>query len=581
MVCVTQAAEIIHSNKYRAKGETFRDFSNRVANGLKDSSEHYHVSRGILYDQRFCFGGRVNAAIGLNKFVTASNCFVSGTILDSYVDGEGNIMQRATESAATMRMGGGMGYNFTTLRPRNSLIKKLNSRSSGPVSFMQIYNSVGIVTSSTDERRGAQMGILNVNHPDIKEFINCKHDNTSYTGFNLSIGMLDDFMEAVDKQATYKLTWGGQDYEEVDACELFEMIMRSTWDFAEPGIVFLDTINRMNNLYYCEKIEATNPCQEQGLPPFGACLLGSWILPKYLRRQPIPVMDMKCATNGQYYYSGWSFDYEQLIEDIPHCVRMADNVIDRSFYPLIQQQQEQQNKRRMGLGIAGLANCCEAMGMPYGSKEFLEWEDKICELITHHCYIASAKLAEEKGAFPLFDKEKYLAGNFIKTLDDEVHWHIGKHGMRNSHLTSIAPNGTMSLTCDNITGGVEPMFWESGDRPIRTANGVVMMPVEDYGIKFLGVRGKQTNEVSINEHIDVLLTAQKHIDSSISKTINCHHDTTPWEDFKNIYKRVWEGGGKGCSTFVEGGKREALLKRNDVEDRSCKFDGETGMKECS
>ena len=570
----TLAADSLHAMKYRGKGEDFREAMNRVAFGLKDSDDHYHKLRQILLHQRFCPGGRIQGAIGSNRAVTSYNCFVSGTIADSFVDGPGSIMSRAKEAAATMRMGGGIGYDFSTLRPRGDLIVKLQSQSSGPISFMHIYDAICLATSSSGHRRGAQMGILRVDHPDVEEFIRAKQDNVSLRGFNISLAITDEFMDAVVSKKDFNLRYGERVYKTVNAEELWEKIMRSTWDFAEPGVVFIDTMNKQNNLWYCETIAATNPCSEQPLPPFGACLLGSFNLVKYLLPYSKP-------ENGVYYY----FDFDQLLEDVPSVVRGLDNVIERTQYPLAEQRAEAISKRRMGIGVMGLANAIEACGFPYGSALFLEMEAKILRELELACYASSVDLAKEKGAFPLFDAERYLLGAHIKGFPDNLRNEIFLHGIRNSHLTSIAPTGTISLCADNVSGGIEPVFAYNLERQINAPGGPIMAKVEDYGVAFLNVKGKLASEVTAREHIAVLSTAQQYVDSAVSKTVNMD-SSMPWNDFKNLYFLAWMNGCKGCATFNSDGKRQALLvptsdNRDDNNAISCVMpDPSTGQVEC-
>lgn len=574
----TRVGDYFHAMKYRGEGEDFREANNRVASALKDSDSHYHILREITGTQRFMFAGRIQSAMGSARATTPYNCYVSGTIEDSFVHGEGNIMQRATEAAATMRMGGGIGYDFSSLRPKGDIIRKLQSHSSGPVSFMSIFDAVCKCVASSGHRRGAQMGVLRVDHPDIEEFLHAKQNTTALTGFNISIAVTDAFMEAVHAGRTFNLTWGGEVYREVDAPALWEGVMRSTWDWAEPGVLFIDTINRMNNLWYCETIAATNPCGEQPLPPFGACLLGSFNLAKYIRPS-------FARPDGSIV---WTFDKAQLQEDIPHVVRAMDNVVDRARYPLPQQRMEALNKRRMGLGVTGLANAMEALGFPYGSREALRWTEEVLELIAVEAYRASALLAAEKGAFPLFDAERYLKGEFIKKLPDDVRALIAKHGIRNSHLTSIAPTGTISLCADNVSSGLEPVFDYVTERPVNTPGGVEMVEVEDYGVREFGVRGRRANEVKPQEHIAALTTAQRWVDSAVSKTCNLD-GTVAWEDFKRLYSSAWEGGAKGCTTFNIDGKRMALLTgktrgdapKADEPATACFIDPETGRRECA
>jgi ribonucleoside-diphosphate reductase alpha chain len=363
-------SEEIHASKYRGTGESFREAMNRVASALGDGPEHFHEFRDILLDMRFMPAGRVQTAMGSLKSVTPYNCFVSGTIEDSFVEGHGSIMQRALEAAKTMRMGGGIGYDFSTLRPKGALIKKLQSRSSGPISFMDIFDAVCRCVASSGHRRGAQMGVMRVDHPDIEDFIHAKQNATRLTGFNVSIAITDEFMEAVQAGGSFDLRYGREVYKTVDAKALWEMIMRSTWDWAEPGVLFIDRINSQNNLYYCETIAATNPCGEQPLPPYGACLLGSFNLVKYVRTG-------RDADGADVRY----IDLVQLRHDIPAVVRAMDNVVDRAVYPMYEQEKEAKSKRRMGLGVTGLANAIEACGYAYGTSEFCAMEGDVLAAI--------------------------------------------------------------------------------------------------------------------------------------------------------------------------------------------------------
>jgi len=567
----TQAAELIDSMKYRERGEDFREAINRVAFGLKDSDEHYKSLREVLLGMRFIPAGRIKNAIGAIRKTTPYNCYVSGTIEDSFTDENGCIMARAHEAAATMRMGGGIGYDFSTLRHRGAEIGGIGSHSSGPVSFMHIFDAVCLATSSSGHRRGAQMGVMRVDHPDIEEFIRAKQNTTALLGFNISVAITDEFMEAASANKPFTLRFASRAVREIDAAALMEKIMRSTWDWAEPGVLFIDQINRMNNLYYCEKIAATNPCGEQPLPPFGACLLGSFNLTKYL-------LGTMADQEGR--GQPWRFDWEQLTHDIPIIVRAMDNVVDRARYPLTEQKVEAHNKRRMGLGIMGLANCAEAQGLAYGSKEFVEFEERVLRLILNESYRASSDLAREKGSFHYFDSVKYCKGKFFATLDKDVQELIAKQGLRNSHLTSIAPTGTISMSADNVSSGIEPVFAYKITRPVNTPEGAQIFEIEDYGAKFLGIRGKLARDVTADEHLAVLLAAQKYMDSSVSKTINMTGQM-PWEDFKAIYSRAHAGGAKGCTTFNSDGKRMALLSESADEAIACKLDTETGQRDCS
>lgn len=581
-------SEQLHATKYRQPGETFRDSMNRVAAALTDTPTEYHEFREILLDMRFMPAGRVQSAMGAARDVTPYNCFVSGTIPDSFTtrdnDENSSIMHRAEQAATTMRMGGGIGYDFSTLRPKGALIAKLQSHATGPLSFMRIFNEVCRATSSAGHRRGAQMGVLRVDHPDIVEFVNAKHDNETLTGFNLSIAVTDSFMEAVSRGTPFTLQFGGREYGQVDARELWEMIMRSTWDWAEPGVLFIDTINRMNNLWYCERIAATNPCAEQPLPPFGACLLGSINLVKYVVDQG--TVGQKPGTPR------WGFDLDMLIEDIPIIVRAMDNIVDRARYPLSEQQHEAHSKRRMGIGVTGLANAAEALGLPYGSPGFLQWTGNILEEINRQCYRASSLLAAERGSFDLYDPEKYLAGQFIQSLDDETHDMIRFHGIRNSHLTSIAPTGTISMCADNISSGIEPVFSTVTQRPVHMPDSdmPVIVEMEDYAVRHFGTVPRLASEVTAQQHVDVLAVASRHVDSAVSKTCNVPGDM-PWSDFKRIYADAWERGCKGLTTFNSAGKRMALLtsgakqkapepEAQEPKMEACTYDPTTGLRTC-
>ena len=425
----TRLSQEIDAMKYRQEGEGFYSKIVRIADALKDNDHHFDDFKVILREQRFLPAGRVQNAMGAARQTTAYNCFVSGIINDSM----DSIMSRATEAAETMRRGGGIGYDFSRIRPRGDRIKSLDSKSSGPVSFMQIFDAVCQTIASSGHRRGAQMGVLRVDHPDIEQFITAKQNSDKLTGFNVSIGITDEFMECLENKKPFPLKFDGKVYREVDPVALWDMCMRGTWDFAEPGVLFIDRINEMNNLWYCETIEATNPCGEQPLPPFGACLLGSFNLTKYANM----------ATK--------SFDYDQMKQDITVVVRAMDNVIDRTIYPLPEQEKEAKAKRRMGLGVTGLANAAEMLGMRYASEEFMGFTEAVLTTLRDQAYSVSSDLAVEKGPFPYYDPDKYCDSEFVKTLPEWLQSKIAEQGMRNSHLTSIAPTGTISITADNVS----------------------------------------------------------------------------------------------------------------------------------
>jgi ribonucleoside-diphosphate reductase alpha chain len=460
-------------------------------------------------------------------------------------------------------------------------------------------NAICRATSSAGNRRGAQMGVLRIDHPDIHRFIRAKQpsakvqhlwdlveelpashptrfqlvealqETLKLTGFNLSIAVTDEFMECLAAGRPFPLKFAGRVYNEVDPTELWELVMRSTWDWAEPGVLFIDTINRMNNLRYCETIAATNPCGEQPLPPHGACLLGSFNLVRYISVGAL----------------GVSFDWDQFRTDIAPVVRAMDNVVDVAIYPLPEQQAEAKSKRRMGLGITGLANAAEAMGLLYGTKEFLQFEAQVLEELRDQSYMASVSLAREKGAFPLYDA-RYLESEFVATLPRELQADIAKYGIRNSHLTSIAPTGTISYSADNISSGLEPVFMFEGQRKMKTTEGEVTIDVTDYAYREWGIRGKTADQVTAQEHVDVLCVAANRVDSAVSKTCNVS-PKMPWDEFKSLYVTAWANGAKGCTTFNPGGKRLGIFTAKEpeaeavvAEGAACEIDLATGRRSC-
>lgn len=559
----SEFSDYIHNTKYR-NNETFYEAMSRIASALTETEIEYFKFREILLHMRFLPAGRIQAAAGSPRRLTAFNCYVSGVIEDSMP----GIMQAATDAAMTMRMGGGIGYDFSTLRPRGSLIRTLGSQASGPVSFMRIFDTVCGTVASAGHRRGAQMGILRIDHPDIEQFVTAKQDESSLTNFNISVAVTDEFMNCLINNEDFPLKWEGKTISVIKPHYLWEKIMRSTKNWAEPGVIFIDTVNRMNNLWYCETISATNPCSEQPLPPNGACLLGSFNLVKYLGRDS--------DTNKLI------FKYHQLIEDIYYVVRAMDRVIDTTIYPLPAQHDEAVSKRRMGLGVTGLANAIEALGYSYGSEGFLNVTRSVFQLLANQIYITSANLAKERGSFPLYDEARYLKSKFVETLEDFTKEQIYKYGIRNSHLLSVAPTGTISLSADNVSSGIEPVFNYSYERTVNTFDGPVVHTIHDYGYRYLNVKGKLTSEVSLDEHVAVLNAVTPFVDSSISKTCNVPFNTS-WENFKGVYRRAWELGIKCLSTFSLDGKRQALLRDASGEEFkgvACTIDPDTGKKTC-
>lgn len=606
-----------HIQKYRVTPEeTYEQFAHRIASTLSDSDRHYQAILDNTLNMHFMAAGRVQRAAGAPMRVCMHNCFVSGTIKDDSVD----ILEKQKEAFLTMRMGGGIGYDFSTLRWRGALINSLKSTSSGAVSFMGGFDANCKTVRSAGGRRGAQMGVMRIDHPDIEEFIDAKTaastDDlakanmllaaTKFTddekalildivekvsvqnrlsAFNVSVAVTDLFMAAVIGDHDFDLVFEGEVVRTIKARPLWEKLMGATWDWAEPGVLFIDRINEMNNLAYCETIAATNPCGEQPLPPYGACLLGSWAVAKF-------VYQAGTDPEGK---PIWRLDEDKLKSTIPDTVRMMDNIIDEALYPLPQQEQEAKNKRRMGLGVTGMANAIEAIGFPYGSEQYIEMQSRILRMIANEAYRASALLAKEKGAFPLYDGEKFLSSKFIQSgvLDEDVIDLIRQFGIRNSHLLSIAPTGTISLTADNMSSGIEPVFAYKNGREIINQDGVTKQYVEidDYGVAKFGVYGKRADDLTVMEHVAVYTAAQRFVDSSISKTINVGGDVT-FEEFKNVYIEAWKRDAKGCTTFRIDGKRFGIMKSLDneldvttdqepvAEGDACMYDPSTGIRSC-
>lgn len=566
----------VYDEKYLSN-ETFKEGMTRLADTLKDSPEHFEAFRSILYDQRFLPGGRVVSSIGSPRITTAFNCYVMDTIPDSM---EG-IMRVLGEAAETMRLGGGVGYDFSTLRPRGAPIKSLDSQSSGPLSFMDVFDALCKCIMSAGHRRGAQMGVLRVDHPDIEEFVEAKANGTRLRNFNISVAVTDDFMTAVKDNTTFDLIFEDRVYKTINARPLWKKILRSNWDWAEPGVLFIDRINKKNNLWYCEEICATNPCAEQPLPPYGACLLGSFNLVKYIET-------FDSLVTGK----GFVFDWDQLYQDIPHVVRAMDNVFENSFYPLKEQAEEAMNKRRMGLGVTGFANASEILGFSYGSEECKGFANAVMGFIRDEVYRASIQLAKEKGPFPYYDKHLYPKGSFIQTLPSDIRDDLRTYGIRNSHLLSIAPTGTISLGADNVSSGLEPPFRLEFQRKITTFDGTTTETVKDYAYNFYGVRGRTADDVSVRSHVSILNIFSKYVDSACSKTCNVGASVS-WEEFEQVYMDAYEGGASGCTTFRDAGHREGVLTdigevkteqtktdETEIDGSACYIDPETGIRSC-
>lgn len=566
---IGELIDMVCSPKYLEGKETHRDAMARIIGALKDNDEHFDTVLPILREQRFLPAGRIQASVGAARQTTAFNCYVSDTIEDSRL----GIFTRLGEAAETMGLGGGDGFDFSTIRPNGARVKSQGQGAwaSGPVSYMKVWDSMCKTIASAGNRRGAMMAVLRIDHPDIEEFIDAKREQGELTQFNISVAVTDEFMLALYTDKEFDLVFDGVVYKTVKASYLWNKIMRSTWSHAEPGVLFIDTINKKNNLYYTETIAATNPCGEQPLPPNGACLLGSFNLTKYIYEEE--------DRGGLTYY----FDYYNFKRDIPPIVRMMDNVIDETVYPLTSQEKEAKAKRRMGLGITGLANTAEVLGFPYGSKAMIDFMKNVMTILRDECYRASIDLAKEKGAFPLFSDD-YLVGEFIQTLPTDIQDGIRDYGIRNSHLLSIAPTGTISLFAGNISSGIEPPFSIKYDRRTIMPDGSIeWWPVYDYAYDTYGVKGRTSQELSAKEHVDVLVEASKLVDSACSKTCNVGNDVS-FEDFKELYLMAYEGGASGCTTFRPASietRGEVMREAKVEEDAQCTIDFVTGERSCA
>ena len=568
---VDQVISAVCNPKYLEGNEIHRDAMARIAGTLKDNDEHFAQILPILREQRFLPAGRIQSSVGAARQTTAFNCYVSDTIDDSRL----GIFKRLQEAAETMGLGGGDGFDFSTIRPRGALIKSQGSGASGPVSYMKVWDTMCATIASAGNRRGAMMGVLRVDHPDIEEFIDAKREAGQLTNFNISVAITDSFMEAVKNDWPFDLVFNGQVFKTIKARYLWDKIMRSTWSHAEPGVLFIDTINKKNNLWYCETIAATNPCGEQPLPPNGACLLGSFNLTKYVYKDVI----------NRFEDTVYLFNWDQFVEDIPPIVRMIDNVIDNTIYPLEEQEREAKSKRRMGLGITGLANTAEVLGYSYGSPEMIGFMKQILETLRNRAYITSVDLAIEKGPFPNFDRDQYLSGKYIQTLPEYLQKDIYENGIRNSHLLSIAPTGTISLYAGNISSGIEPPFAINYKRRTIMPDGSIKWwNVYDYAYDQWGIKGRTSGELTAKEHIDVLCEASKLVDSACSKTCNVGNEVS-FEDFKNLYLQAYEGGASGCTTFRPASietRGEVMKAMPEVkEGEACFIDPVTGERSCA
>ena len=537
--------------KYRLKHSdgtqvdlTIEDTWRRVARALAAVEEHATQWERPFYealqDFRFLPAGRILSGAGTDRRVTLFNCFVMGLVPDDL----GGIFDNLREAALTMQQGGGIGYDFSSLRPRGALVKGVGADASGPLSFMDVWNVMCTTIMSAGARRGAMMATMRCDHPDIEDFIAAKRETGRFRNFNLSILATDPFMAAVEADADWPLIFDGKIHKTVRAKSLFESITRATYDYAEPGVIFIDRINKRNNLAYCETIRATNPCGEQPLPAYGACLLGSINLAK-LVRQP--------------FSQGSHVDETELADLVAVAVRMMDNTIDASGFPLDAQRQEAIAKRRIGLGMTGLADALMMCNLRYGSVEAAERGGEWARQISRAAYLASVQLAREKGSFPLLDRDAYLAGETVGGMDDDVRASIAENGIRNALLTSIAPTGTISLVADNISSGIEPVFALSYTRKVlnpdgsRTEEEVSGYALRGFKARFghdapLPAQFVTAQDLTPAEHVRMQAAVQRHVDSAISKTVNVPVDIS-FEAFQEVYLDAYRSGCKGCTTY--------------------------------
>jgi len=583
----------VWETRYRHGDEhAITDSWDRVAQALAsvepDPKAYTQRFLEILDDFRFLPGGRILAGAGSGRDVTLFNCFVMGLIEDS-LDG---IFRALRDSALTMQMGGGIGLDFSTLRPSGVRTRRVGVIASGPVSFMRVWDAMCATLVSSGNRRGAMMATLRCDHPDIEYFITAKQQPGVLTHFNLSVQVTDAFMQAVESDAEWPLLfpadslgegsgdlpvvlsdWPGREgtvacrvMRTIRARELWEAIMQAAYDTAEPGVLFVDQINRENNLAWRERISATNPCGEIPLPPWGGCDLGSINLTRFINDP----FGAKAA-----------MDWRSLEQTVHDAVRLLDNAIDLSHYPLPQQREQMQATRRIGLGITGLADALMMLDIRYGDEASFALASHLMQTIRDAAYRASVELAREKGVFPAFDASAYLASPFIERLPQDIREDIARYGIRNSHLLAIAPAGTISLLAGNISSGLEPVFEKRYRRRVRIDGKWQEFDVEDYGCtrwRELGLPGEPPSwigarELSPDLHLKMQASLQPFVDSAISKTVNIPA-SMPYEEYRGLYEKAWQLGLKGCTTYRPNPVTGSVL--DSADGGCCRIDREGG-----
>jgi ribonucleoside-diphosphate reductase alpha chain len=565
----TPIAEQIWDMKYRfkdadgtAKDVTVEDTWRRIARDLAQVEKTPDVWEETFFealeDFKFLPAGRITAGAGTARRVTLFNCFVMGTVPDSM----GGIFDMLKEAALTMQQGGGIGYDFSTIRPKGADVLGVSADASGPLSFMDVWDAMCRTIMSAGSRRGAMMATMRCDHPDVEAFIAAKQDPARLRMFNMSVLITDPFMDAVKSDGSWDLVFGDKVYRTVQARDLWNRIMKATYEFAEPGVIFIDRINATNNLSYCETIAATNPCGEQPLPPYGACLLGS-----------INMARMVADPFG----NAAHLDVDALDKLVATAVRMMDNVVDVSKFPLEAQQAEAKAKRRIGLGVTGLADALLMVGLRYGSDEAAAQTESWLKAIARAAYLASVDLAKEKGAFPLFDADAYLASGTMQMMDEDVRTAINESGIRNALLTSIAPTGTISLYAGNVSSGIEPVFAYAYTRKVLQKDGSrTEEEVVDYAVQmWRDLKGDAPlPDYFVNaqtlpplDHVKMQAAAQKWVDSSISKTINCPEDIS-FDAFKDVYMAAWDQGCKGCTTYRPNDVTGSVLSVSETTDKA-------------